>query len=59
MTIFLTEQILKYLFHFKDIINNAILGYFLKLFPQYPINENLVNGMRYVKVYTKLLTKNI
>ena len=61
MTIFLTEQILKYLFHFKDIINNAILGYFLKslLFPQYPINENLVIGMRYVKVYTKLLTKNI
>ena len=61
MTIFLTEQILKYLFDFKDIINNAILGYFLKLllFPQYPINENVVTGMRYVKVYTKILTKNI
>ena len=61
MSIFLTEQILKYLFDFKDIINNAILGYFLKSssFPQYPINENLVADMRYVKVYTKLLTKNI
>ena len=37
------------------------LGYFLKslLFPQYPINENVVTGMRYVKVHTKLLTKNI
>ena len=43
MTRFLTEQILKYLFDFKDIINNAILGYFLKslLFPQYPINKNV------------------
>ena len=62
MTIFLTEQILKYLFDFKDIINNAIFRLFSKiviLFPQYPINENVVTGMRYVKVYTKLLTKNI
>ena len=37
------------------------LGYFLKLllFPQYPIKENVVTGMRYVKVYIKLFTKNI
>ena len=37
------------------------LHYFVKslLFPQYPINKNLGSGMRYIKVYTKLPTKNI